>query len=379
MQGGFDSRISSFNRATQAQRQPGSTIKPFVYAAAIDQGMTPASIIVDGPFCVWQSASLGRKCFRNFGNSAGAGPQTMRWGLEQSRNLMTVRAANEVGMTHVVKTFATLGIGDYPPYLAFALGAGDTTVLKMTNAYAMLVNHGRALTPSVVDYVQDRRGKVIWPRNWRPCDGCNAPDWQGGAMPRFKPTGRQLIDPVTAYQVVHMLEGVVQRGTATQLLDLDRPLFGKTGTSTGPTNVWWVGGSPDLITGVYLGYDQPRNMGGYAQGGTLAAPVFKQFARAVMADMPRTPFVAPEGTRIVRIDRRSGRRAYAGWPGDDPKSPVIWEAFKPDTEPRRSIRGEEVEAASGPTRRPAPRRAKAAPERRPADSGDFAASQGGIY
>ncbi len=344
IQGGFDNRISSFNRATQAQRQPGSTIKPFVYATALDNGMTPTSIIVDGPYCVYDGSARGQKCFRNFGGGGGAGPQTMRWGLEQSRNLMTVRAAADAGMDNVTDTFRAMNIGDYPPYLSFALGAGDTTVLKMTNAYSMLVNQGRELKPTLIDFAQNRKGKVIWPAKWKACDGCNAKDWNGKAMPRFSAAGKQVMDPVTAYQTVHMLEGVVQRGTATILRDLDRPLFGKTGTTTGPTNVWFVGGSPHLVAGVYLGYDQPRNMGGYAQGGSLAAPIFKQFARAAMADMPKTPFVAPNGVRLVRIDRKSGNRVFGSWPGDDPKSAVIWEAFKAETEPKRSIRQEELAA-----------------------------------
>ena len=343
IQGGFDNRISSFNRATQAQRQPGSTIKPFVYATALDNGMTPTSIIVDGPYCVWQGASLGQKCFRNF-SGGGAGPQTMRWGLEQSRNLMTVRAAADSGMDNVTDTFRALSIGDYPDYLSYALGAGETTVLKMVTAYSMLVNHGRELKPTLIDFVQNRNGKVILPAKWKPCRRCRAKDWDGKPMPRFVATGKQVMDPITAYQTVHMLEGVIQRGTATTLRDLDRPLFGKTGTTTGPTNVWFIGGSPHLVAGLYLGYDQPRNMGGYAQGGSLAAPVFKQFARTAMAGMPKTPFVAPYGTRLVRIDRKSGKRVYGSWPGDDPKSAVIWEAFKAETEPKRSIRREDLEA-----------------------------------
>jgi penicillin-binding protein 1A len=305
--------------------------------------MTPTSIIVDGPYCVWQGASLGQKCFRNFGGG-GAGPQTMRWGLEQSRNLMTVRAAADSGMDNVTDTFRAMGIGDYPDYLAYALGAGDTTVLKMVNAYSMLVNHGRELKPTLIDFAQNRDGKVIWPAKWKACTACLAKDWNGKPMPRFAAAGKQVMDPITAYQVVHMLEGVVQRGTATILRDLDRPLFGKTGTTTGPTNVWFVGGSPHVVAGVYLGYDQPRNMGGYAQGGSLAAPIFKQFARSALAGMPKTPFIAPNGTRLVRIDRKSGKRVYGSWPGDDPKSAVIWEAFKAETEPKRSIRQEELAA-----------------------------------
>ena len=343
IQGGFDNRISSFNRATQAQRQPGSTIKPFVYATALDNGMTPTSIIVDGPYCVWQGASLGQKCFRNFTGN-GAGPQTMRWGLEQSRNLMTVRAAAESGMDNVTDTFRDFGIGDYPDYLSYALGAGDTTVLKMVNAYSMLVNHGRELKPTLIDFAQNRKGKVIFPAKWQPCKGCRAKDWDGKPMPRFAAAGKQVMDPITAYQVVHMLEGVIERGTAVTLRELDRPLFGKTGTTTGPTNVWFIGGSPHLVAGLYLGFDQPRNMGGYAQGSSLAAPVFKQFARSAMAGMPKTPFIAPAGTRLVRIDRKTGKRVYGAWPGRDPMSAVIWEAFKAETEPKRSIRQEELAA-----------------------------------
>ena len=387
IQGGFDYRISSFNRATQAQRQPGSTIKPFVYATALDNGMTPTSIIVDGPYCVYQSASLGQKCFRNFGGG-GAGPQTMRWGLEQSRNLMTVRAAADSGMDNVTDTFRAMSIGDYPDYLSFALGAGDTTVLKITNAYSMLVNHGRELKPTLIDFAQNRRGKVIWPTKWKPCDGCRAKDWNGGAMPRFSAAGKQVMDAITAYQVVHMLEGVVQRGTATILRDLDRPLFGKTGTTTGPTNVWFVGGSPHVVAGVYLGYDQPRNMGGYAQGGSLAAPIFKQFARTALAGMPKTPFVAPQGVRLVRIDRKSGKRVFGSWPGDDPKSAVIWEAFKAETEPKRSIRQDELAergdrqkkkrkaASGGQTRSAGPAQAATTATKR---DQDFIQEQGGIY
>ncbi|QUT05886.1 transglycosylase domain-containing protein [Sphingobium phenoxybenzoativorans] len=371
LQGGFDARLSSYNRATQAMRQPGSTIKPFVYAAALDNGMTPASIIVDGPFCVFQSIRLGQKCFRNF-SGGGAGPQTMRWGIEQSRNLMTVRAASQTGMERVVRTIKAMGIGDYQPYLSFALGAGETTVARLTNAYAMLVNHGRQLDAKVIDYAQDRHGKVIWPERWQPCQGCNMPNWDGRAMPRFSNEGQQVMNPMTAFQMVHITEGVIQRGTATVLRDLDRPLFGKTGTTNGPTNVWFVGGSPDLVAGVYLGYDTPRSLGGYAQGGRIAAPIWKQAMAPILKDMPKTPFIAPNGIRMVRIDRRSGKRVYGAWPTDDPKASVIWEAFKPETEPRRTIRKEEVEAQDKAA-------ARTGATGRPTNDNDFLQQQGGIY
>ncbi len=345
MQGGFDSRIQSFNRATQAQRQPGSTIKPIVYAAALEQGMTPASIVVDGPFCVWQGAQLGKKCFQNFGNARGAGPHTMRWGLEQSRNLMTVQIANQVGMEHVVDTIQKIGVSSQklPPYLSYALGAGETTVMRMVNAYSILVNQGRALNPTLIDFVQNRRGQVIWPDNWRACDGCNMPDWDGKPMPRPVIRGRQVVDAMSAYQMVHIAEGVIQRGTATVLRDLNRPMMGKTGTTSGPTDVWFVGGTPQMIGGLYLGYDTPSNLGGYAQGGVIAAPIFKEFAVPAFEGMEKIPFTAPAGIRMVRIDRASGKRVAGGWPSDDPLSSIIWEAFKPESEPRHD-KAEEEEA-----------------------------------
>ncbi|GAO40836.1 putative penicillin-binding protein [Sphingomonas changbaiensis NBRC 104936] len=376
MQGGWDSRIHSFNNATQALRQPGSTIKPFVYAAALDNGMTPATLIVDGPFCVYQSALLGQKCFRNF-SGGYAGPQTLRWAIEQSRNLMTVRTASQTGMDNVVRTIARMGIGNYKPFLSIALGAGETTALKMTNAVSQLVALGRELKPTLIDYVQDRNGKVIYRTDGR-CAlmrTCNAKDWDGKPMPRPPLRGRQLMDPMTAYQIVHIMEGVVLRGTAQTLRELDRPLIGKTGTTSGPTNVWFIGGSPDLIAGTYVGYDQPRAMGGYAQGGTLAAPIFKQFAREALKDMPVVSFRAAPGIRFVRIDRRSGRKVFGTFPSlTEPKPAVIWEAFKPESEPRRTIRREEI--AARPKEKQLP---PDVPVRQGPRDSEFLEREGGIY
>jgi penicillin-binding protein 1A len=372
MQGGFDSRIQSFNRATQAQRQPGSTIKPIVYAAAFEQGLTPASIIVDGPFCVWQGAALGQKCFRNFGGTRGAGPKTIRWGLEQSRNLMTVQAANQTGMEHVVDMIQRTGVSKqkFPPYLSYALGAGETTVLRMVNAYSILVNHGRALNPSLIDFVQNRRGEVIWPENWRACDRCNMADWDGKPMPRPVSRARQVVDPASAFQIVHVAEGVIQRGTATILRDLKRPIMGKTGTTSGPTDVWFVGGSPQMLAGLYLGYDTPTNLGGYAQGGSIAAPIYKQFAEKAFEGMDVLPFTAPAGVRMVRIDRVSGKRVSGGWPSDDPKAGIIWEAFKPEAEVRRGRREEEEEVKKVE---------KKAERKKSTGDDEFLQREGGIY
>ena len=230
MQGGFDVIGSSFNRATQAQRQPGSTFKPIVYVTALENGLTPASILVDAPFCVWQGAGLGNKCFVNF-DRRYSGPKTLRWGVEQSRNLMTVRAASQVGMDKINANAAEMGVGKYDNYLSIALGAGDTTVLKLTNAYAILANQGREVKPTLIDYVQNRHGKVIYRADNRCAvmDNCNAADWDGRAMPRPPLRARQLIDPQAAYQMVHVLEGVIERGTATVLRSLERPLVRQDG------------------------------------------------------------------------------------------------------------------------------------------------------
>ena len=339
MQGGFDVVGSSYNRAIQALRQPGSAFKPIVYVTALENGFTPATIELDAPFCVWQGAGLGNKCFVNF-DRRSAGPHTLRWGVEQSRNLMTVRAASTVGMPKITDTARKLGVGDYGNYLSFALGAGDTTVLRLTNAYAILANQGRGVKPTTIDYVEDRNGKIIYRTDNR-CDlmsTCNAADWDGKGMPRPPSRSRQLVDPMAAFQMVHVMEGVIQRGTATVLRDLNRPLFGKTGTTNGPTNVWFVGGTPDIVAGVYLGYDHPRPLGGWAQGGRISAPIWKEWALTALKDQPKVPFAAPPGIRWVRIDRASGKAVYGVFPTDsDPKASVIWEAFQPQTEPRRSF------------------------------------------
>jgi penicillin-binding protein 1A len=335
MQGGFDVVGSAYNRAIQAFRQPGSAFKPIVYVTALQNGFTPATIELDAPYCIDQGPGLGQKCFVNFDHRS-AGPHTLRWGLEQSRNLMTVRAAANIGMPKITDTARKLGVGDYPNYLSIALGAGDTTVLRLVNAYAILANQGRSVKPTTIDYVEDRNGKVIHRTDNRCAlmGNCNAADWNGGAMPRPPSRTHQLVDAMAAFQMVHVMEGVIIRGTATVLRDLNRPLFGKTGTTNGPTNVWFVGGTPDIVAGVYLGYDNPRPMGGWAQGGRISAPIWKEWALTALKDQPKVPFVAPPGIRWVRIDRASGKPVFGSFPttDNDPKASVIWEAFQPQTE-----------------------------------------------
>jgi penicillin-binding protein 1A len=383
MQGGFDFGIDSFNRAVQAERQPGSTIKPFVYATALDAGMTPATQVLDGTFCVYQGARLGEKCFRNFGGASGAGMHTLRWGLEQSRNLMTVRIANDTGMPRVVKTFKTMGIGDYKPYLSFALGAGETTVERMVNAYASLANLGEQFPSSVIDYVQDRNGKAIWKADNRRCDSCNMPEWDGKPMPRIARKGKRVMDAGTAYQTIHMLEGVVIRGTATTMRDLGIPLFGKTGTTNGPTDVWFMGGNQRYVGGVYLGYDNPRSLGGWAQGGRISAPIMKDVIKATKARWGDEPILAPAGIRMVRIDRVTGKQVMGVEASDAVKAAVIWEAFKPDTEPRQYTAQDEFtrkrDALVAQIRQAQAARAAAANVRRTDEPGDFVEEQGGVY
>jgi penicillin-binding protein 1A len=338
MQGGFDHRLSDFNRATQAQRQPGSTIKPFVYAAGLDQGMTPSTQIDNSRFCYYQGANLGEKCIR--GGRAGQYP--MRYGLEQSQNIMTVQIGMTAGMSNVVKGIEKLGIGKFPAYPSTALGAGETTLVKMVAGYSALANHGRLNAPTVIDYVQDRRGKVLWRADNRDCRGCNMARWDGKPMPRLGLKGAQAMDARTAFQVMHMLRGAVSRGTATVLNPLNLPLFGKTGTTTGPKDVWFIGGTQQYVAGAYVGFDQPRNMGGYAFGGTISAPIIKSLIEKTKAKWSDLPPVAPNGVRMVRVDRRTGKRVFDGWPSDDAKSAIIWEAFKPDTEPERYTRQDEI-------------------------------------
>ncbi|WP_284126333.1 penicillin-binding protein 1A [Parerythrobacter aestuarii] len=383
MQGGFDSRLGAFNRATQAERQPGSTIKPFVYATGLENGFTPATQVENSSYCYYQGARLGEKCFR--GGRGGQFP--LRYGLEQSQNIMTVQIAMESGMPNVINTFKALEIpsagSNYQPYPAFALGAGETTVLNMVNAYAALANHGRLNTPTLVDFVQDRHGKVIWRADKRACNGCNMPEWDGKRMPRLKPAGKQAMDARTAFQTMHMLEGVITRGTAKRLRDLDLPLFGKTGTTTGPTDVWFVGGTQEYIVGAYVGYDNPRNLGG-VEGGSLAAPIVKRVITETRNRWSDHPPIAPSGVRMVRVDRRTGKRVFDGWPSDSWDSAVIWEAFKPDTEPPRSTRADEIEARRKEILDLIRRGSQASDETRSESDEvealeDFVEDQGGIY
>ncbi|MDA0703379.1 MAG: penicillin-binding protein 1A [Proteobacteria bacterium] len=327
MSGGWSQDGSEFNRATQAMRQPGSAFKPFVYLTALDNGFTPSSIIVDGPFVIDQGAGLGKWRPTNYSNKF-YGPRTMRLGLEKSRNLMTVRLAQLVGMDKVAETSERFGVVDkLPRHLALALGAGETTLLRLTNAYAMFVNGGKRITPTLIDRVQDRNGQTVYRHDGRPCDGCLATGWHDQPVPFVPDTREQVADPISAYQIVSMLEGVVLRGTATRVSAVDKPLAGKTGTTNESIDTWFVGFSPDLAVGVFVGFDQPKTLGAKETGSSAAAPIFRDFMAEALADQPAVPFRVPPGVRLVRVNRDTG--VPAG-PGD---TRVILEAFKPGTVP----------------------------------------------
>jgi penicillin-binding protein 1A len=326
MVGGFSFDQSEFNRATQALRQPGSSFKPFVYATALDNGYTPSSIVVDEPIEIDQGGTLGVWRPENYGGDF-AGPRTLRYGIEQSRNLMTIRLARDVGMPLIAEYAKRFGIyDDMLPVLAMSLGAGETTVLRMTAAYGMLANGGRRIKPTLIDRIQDRYGSTIFKHDERVCEGCAADKWAEQDEPTLKDKRERVIDPMSAYQITSMLEGVVQRGTATVVKSVGKTLAGKTGTTNEAKDVWFVGFSPDLAVGVFMGYDKPRSLGDSATAGQYAAPVFRDFMAAALKDKPDTKFRVPPQMKLVRVSRATGMRVG---PGED----AILEAFKPGTGP----------------------------------------------
>lgn len=328
MSGGFSFELSEFNRATQAERQPGSSFKPFVYAAALDHGYTPSSLVLDAPFVIDQGSGQGWWKPSNYEAGEFFGPSTLRMGIEKSRNVMTVRLAQEIGMEPIVENARVFGIHDNMlPVLSMALGAGETTLYRMTTAYAQLVNGGKKVTPTLIDRIQDRDGKTIYRHDQRECQECNAEMWEEQSEPFLTDDRAQVIDPRTAYQVVSMLEGVVQRGTGRKIRTVGKPIGGKTGTTNDQKDAWFIGFSADLAVGVFIGFDSPRPMGRSATGGGVAAPVVRDFMQAAIGDTHAVPFRTPEGIRLVRINRDTGLLARSG------DRAIILEAFKPGTEP----------------------------------------------
>jgi len=332
MVGGFSFDQSQFNRATQAYRQPGSSFKPIVYSSALDNGYTPSTVVVDAPIEVDQGQGAGVWRPENFSSGKYNGPTTLRNALRLSLNTVTVRLAQDIGMPLISEYARRFGVYDeLPNYLSYALGAGETTVMRMVTAYSMFANGGRRVKATLIDRIQDRYGHTIFKHDARECRGCDAPDgWKSQAEPQLVDRREQVLDAMTAYQITSMLEGVVQAGTATVVKEVGKPIAGKTGTTNEAKDAWFVGFSPDLVVGIYLGYDKPRPLGkgNAATGGHLAAPIARDFLKLALADKPAIPFKVPAGIKLIRVEAKSGMRAG---PGDGGRT--ILEAFKPGTAP----------------------------------------------
>ena len=340
MVGGFSYDQSEFNRATQAQRQPGSSFKPFVYAAALDNGYTPSSIILDAPIEIDQgNGEIWRP--ENF-EGKSEGPHTLRFGVEHSINQMTVRLARDIGMPLIVEYAKRFGIYDnLPPFLAMSLGAGETTVLRQVTGYSMFANGGKRIKATLIDRIQDRWGNTIYRHDERICQGCDAAKWENQQEPKLVDKREQVIDPLTAYQITSIMEGVIQRGTGIAIKEVGKHLAGKTGTTNEAKDLWFVGYAPDLAFGVFMGYDKPRSLGDSAQAALYTAPIFRDFMKLALKDVPDTPFRVPPGIKLISVDVHSGQRSTGAG--------SIMEAFKPGTAPPDSYGGGGEAAAAGAT------------------------------
>lgn len=329
--GGFSFSQSQFDRALQAKRQPGSSYKPFVYATALDNGYKSTSIVLDAPIEIDQGPGKEIWTPKNYHGDKSYGPSTLRVGIEKSRNQMTVRLARDMGMPLIVEYSKRFGVyDDLLPVLAMSLGAGETTLARLVAGYAAFVNGGKRVKYTLIDRIQDRWGNTIWTYDDRECPGCKAERWEGQPEPTLPPDNRkQIIDPHTAYQMTSILEGVVKRGTASLVRKIlpNVPVAGKTGTTNDEKDAWFVGFTPDLVVGVFVGFDTPRPMGRGMTGGRVAAPIFAHFMKAALADTPAVPFRIPPGIKLVRVSLRTGLRAKPGEKG------TVQEAFKPNEEP----------------------------------------------
>ena len=327
MQGGFSYQDSVFNRTTQAQRQPGSSFKPFVYAAALDSGYSPATIVVDAPIEIDTPQGLWRP--RNSSNKF-YGPTPLRTGIEQSRNLMTIRLAQEIGMPVVAGYAERFGVYDNMGlFLANSLGSEETTLYKMVAAYAMFANGGERVKPTLVDRIQDRYGKTIYRHDERDCIDCNSPNIRQGKAPKIVSNRNRVMDAITAYQLTSMMRGVVERGTAAGNVRLPVPIAGKTGTTNQARDVWFVGFSSNIVAGCYIGHDRPRPLGRGAFGASMCGPVFQEFMEQAIKKYGGGPFEVPPGGQFIKIDRYTGGRLP-----DDATGPyVVAEYFREGWEP----------------------------------------------
>jgi penicillin-binding protein 1A len=332
--GGFSFAQSEFDRAVQARRQPGSAFKPFIYTTALDNGYTPASVVLDAPLAIEQGPGLPLWRPQNYGKKF-YGPSTLRLGIERSRNLMTVRLAQDMGMPLISEYARRFGIYDnLMPMLSMALGAGETTLLRLTTAYSMLVNGGKQVNATLIDRIQDRYGRTIWRHDSRDCPECRGRTWDGQDEPVLEDDRDQIVDPHSAYQITSMLEGVVQRGTGTRVKAVGKPLAGKTGTTNDEKDAWFMGFAPDLTVGVFVGFDNPKPMGRGETGSGAASPIFRDFMKAALADKPAVPFRIPPGMQLIKVNRKTGFRASSG------DASAILEAFKPGTQPPRYYQSE---------------------------------------
>ncbi|MFN0023618.1 MAG: penicillin-binding protein 1A [Parvularculaceae bacterium] len=336
MVGGFSFQLSEFNRALQASRQPGSTFKPFVYAAALDSGYTPSSIVLDAPFVAPSVGSWWKP--GNYAEGRFYGESTLRLGLEQSRNTMTARLAQDLGIGRILDYVERFKLSDeLPRELAISLGSGETTLMRITAGYSTFVNGGKRVTPFLIDRVQDKTGETVFASDARACSDCSGLGWAGQAEPQLADDREQVIDPRTAYQMVSMLEGVVQRGTGSKVKKLvSKPIAGKTGTTNDYKDAWFVGFAPDLAAGVFVGFDMPASLGEGEAGGGVAAPVFGDFMAEALKDEAGIPFRIPSGIRLVRVNAKTGRPANAGDPN------VILEAFKAEDSLTSSPSGDDL-------------------------------------
>ena len=307
MAGGFSFKLSEFNRATQAQRQPGSAFKPIVYAAALENGFNPSTLVLDAPFVIEQGEGLKTWKPENYGKKF-YGPSTLRTGIEKSRNLMTVRIAQKVGFDQISKITKDFGIyKDVPELLSVSLGAAETTLVKLTSAYCTFVNGGKKEKPIFIDRIQDRRGKTIFNADKRKCIGCEEISYLKNDIPNIKDNSEQIISPGTAHQVTSMMEGVIKRGTGKKLRDLNLPLAGKTGTTNKNMDAWFLGFTSQLVIGVYVGFDEPKSLGRYETGAKAALPIFKKFIKRVVKKKDALPFKVPKNINLVQVDADTGK------------------------------------------------------------------------
>ncbi len=324
MVGGFSYKLSEFNRATQAKRQPGSAFKPFVYAAALESGFTPSTLVLDAPFVMDQGEGLKTWKPENYGKKF-YGPSTLRVGIEKSRNLMTVRVAQKVGFEKISKIANSLEIYEnIPELLSVSLGSAETTLIQLTNGYCTFVNGGKKVNPIFIDRIQDRRGKTIFNADKRKCRGCKEISYLKEEIPSIENDKEQIISSETAYQITSMMEGVVKRGTGRKLRDLNLPLAGKTGTTNKNMDAWFLGFTSKLVIGVYVGFDEPKTLGRYETGAKAALPIFKKFVKNVVIKKDALPFRIPKNINLVLVDVETGLL-----PNSKTKK-IIYESFKPE-------------------------------------------------